>query len=234
MVAKPFRLIVTGASGRMGSRVAALAGSDKRLRVAARVYREAARAKDAIMPADLPLALRAADAIVDFSSPEASLGFAQDAARARKPIVIGTTGWTPAQRARLRALSRKTAIFLAPNFSVGVAVLCRVAHEAARLLPGYRASIVETHHTRKKDKPSGTALRLAEALERGRIPIVSRRIGDVIGDHALTLAGPFERLELSHNARSRDLFAKGALEAAVWLRGRRPGLYGMDDLLGLR
>jgi 4-hydroxy-tetrahydrodipicolinate reductase len=232
MSSKPLRLVVTGASGRMGTRVAALARKDRRLRVAARVSRAAG--KQTIAPAELSLALKAADAIVDFSSPAASISFAADAARARKPIVIGTTGWTSAQRARLRSLSKKTAIFLAPNFSVGVAVLCRVAREAARLLPGYSASIVETHHARKKDKPSGTALRVAEALERGRIPIKSRRIGDVIGDHALTLAGPFERLELAHSARSRDLFAKGALEAALWLRGRRPGLYGMDDMLGLR
>jgi 4-hydroxy-tetrahydrodipicolinate reductase len=120
-----------------------------------------------------------------------------------------------------------------------VALLTRLAAEAARGLPGYDAGIVETHHKAKKDAPSGTALRLAQAVRDGAgagaaVATASLRLGDVVGEHALTFAGPFERLTLSHSAESRDVFARGALDAALWLRRRKTGLYDMLDLLGPR
>ncbi|MBI3551496.1 MAG: 4-hydroxy-tetrahydrodipicolinate reductase [Elusimicrobia bacterium] len=223
---EPLRLIVVGAAGRMGSRVCALASADRRFRLAGRVLRStpARRLREIVCDAD---------AIVDFSAPAASLACAQAAAAARKAIVIGTTGWTPSQRLRLKALSRRAPILLSPNFSFGVNILYLLAKTASRLLPDHEAGVAELHHSLKKDAPSGTALALAAALGRGKVPIVSQRLGDAVGEHTLTLAGPSERLELTHRAHSRDVFALGALEAALWLRGKRPGLYAMKDLLGL-
>lgn len=227
---QPLRIVVCAPKGRMGSQVADLAEGDPRFVVAARAGRELSG--EALLEA-----LKDSDAAVDFSTPEAGVAFAAAAARAGCAFVCGTTGFTPSQRARLKAAARKVPVFLAPNFSIGVAVLYRAAALAARALKGYDAGIVETHHAAKRDAPSGTALRLAEAVKEARgdgreVPAVSQRLGTVIGEHTLTLAGPFERLELTHRAQSRALFAGGALEAALWLRGRKPGLYGMEDLVG--
>jgi len=228
--APPLRLAVCGASGRTGSRVAALAAADPRFALVARVDRAAAAA----------FAPKAADcdAVVDFSAPESAARFAGLCARARIPFVTGTTGLTDAQRAQVSAASRRIPVFAAPNFSRGVALLLHLAAEAARRLPGYDAAIVEAHHAGKRDAPSGTALKIARAVAdaRGPRPAVatsSLRLGGVVGEHALVFAGPDERFELVHRAESRDLFARGALEAALWCAKRKPGLYGMSDLLGL-
>lgn len=221
------RLLVCGASGRMGLRVLALASADDRFAISARVSRATADT--------LSESLGSADVVIDFSVPEASLRAAALCAQAKKPIAIGTTGFTKAQQEKLASLAGKTAIFLAPNFSPGVFVLGRLAAEAARALAGWDAAISETHHKTKKDAPSGTALSLAATVASARgggtVPSASLRVGDVVGEHTLTLAGPFERLELTHRAHSRDLFAAGALDAAAWLAGRKPGLYGMGDFL---
>lgn len=241
-MAAPLRVIIAGASGRMGLRVAALASGDARFQVMGRVRHKTPLdgfGPPAIEPGELRARLSEADALIDFSAPEASVAFARAAAQARKAAIIGATGFSQAQLAHLKAAARKTAVFLAPNFSPAVAVLFHLAKEAACLLPGFEAGIAEIHHRAKKDAPSGTAFLLAAAVRRGRkveaeIPAVSQRLGDVIGEHTLTLAGPNERLELTHRAHSRDVFARGALEAALWLRAKRPGLYGMTNLMGLK
>lgn len=225
----PLRLIVCGAAGRMGSRVVELAAADPRFSVAAGI-RRGARLEDYLAGADM---------LVDFSAPAASVSFAKAAARAGKASVIGTTGFSDAQRAELRSQSRRAPLFLAPNFSLGVAVLAHLAAQAARALEFYDAGVWELHHNAKKDAPSGTALALARGMMEARgdgrpVPAVSQRLGGAIGEHTVTLAGPFERLELTHRAQSRALFARGALEAALWLRGRKPGLYGMTDMIGPR
>lgn len=231
---KPLRVIVCGAAGRMGSRVAALAAGDERFALAGCLVRQA-QTQSPLAPTfsarELPGRLANADALIDFSSPEACAGFAAQAADARKTLVCGTTGLSQAQRRALERAAARTAVLYAANFSAGVAVLCALAREAARRLPAWDRGVVETHHKAKKDAPSGTALRLSKAA--GEAPILSQRLGDVVGEHTLTLAGPLERLELTHRAHSRDVFALGALEAALWLRGRKPGFYGMDDLLEL-
>lgn len=238
-MANRLRLIVCGANGRMGRRVLELAAGDARFELVAGVdlVRDGAGAVPLLSPEDLPLHVPRADALVDFSEPSGSLGFAQAAARGRKPIVIGTTGFSAAQAARLKALARRTPVFLSPNFSLGMNLLFHLARIAAAALPGYDAGVSETHHALKKDAPSGSALRLAEAVRRARprapVPVVSLRLGTVVGDHALSLAGPNERLELTHRAESRDAFVRGALQAALWVRGRRPGLYDMQEMLGL-
>ena len=214
----------------MGRQVAAVASSDPRFSIVGGVGLGTT--------AMLPGLLEHADVLVDFSAPDASIAFLQAARRAGVPAVIGTTGFTDRQKALLRGASRKIPVFFSPNMSPGMNLVFALARLAAGVLPRYDAAISESHHTRKKDAPSGTALRLAEAVREGRcggpaVPTVSIRAGDIVGDHTLLLAGPDERIELTHRAGSRSVFARGALEAALWLRGRQPGLYGMRDLLGL-
>jgi 4-hydroxy-tetrahydrodipicolinate reductase len=230
-VTTPLKIAVCGATGRTGSRVAALASTDPRFHLVARVDR--ARAAEFADEAG------AVCAVVDFSVPEATVHYAAACARAKVAFVTGTTGLNDVQRAQVAAAAKKVPVFSSPNFSRGVTLMAWLAAEAAKRLPGYDAAIVETHHKGKKDAPSGTAIRLAQAVRDGRgtgekVDVVSLRIADVVGDHELTFAGHFEQLKLSHHAESRDVFALGALEAALWLAKKKPGLYDMADLLGLR
>lgn len=217
---RTLRIVLSGATGRMGRAVAAAAAADGGVRVLGGVGRaEAGR---------LPGLLAAADAVIDFSLPAPALAAARACARARVPFVCGTTGFEPRQLAALKSLSRRTPVFWAPNMSLGMGVLADLAARAARALPGYQAAVIDVHHAAKRDAPSGSAKRLQAAL--GGAPAVSLRVGDVVGDHTVVIAGPGERLELVHRAHSREVFARGALAAARWLKGRRAGFYGMPDL----
>jgi 4-hydroxy-tetrahydrodipicolinate reductase len=231
MANAPLKVSVCGATGRTGSRVAALASTDPRFHLVSRVDR--ARA------AEFEDEAGAAAVVVDFTTPLSCVRFAAACAHAKVAFVTGTTGLNDVQRAQLAAAAKKVPVFASPNFSRGVTLMTWLAAEAAKRLPGYDAAIVETHHKAKKDAPSGTALRLARAVSDGRgsdekVETLSLRISDVVGDHELLFAGPFEILKLSHHAESRDVFAQGALEAALWLEGKKPGLYDMGDLLGLK
>ncbi len=231
MASSPLKIAVCGATGRTGSRAAALAAVDPRFHLAARVDR--ARA------AELEEEAGEYGAVIDFSTPESCVRFAAACARAKTPFVTGTTGLTVVQRAQLAAAAKRVPVFAAPNFSRGVTLMLHLAAETARRLADFDAAIVETHHKGKKDAPSGTALQLARAIQEARastaaVPTASLRLGDAVGDHALTFAGPYERLDLVHRAESRDVFARGALEAALWTAKKKPGLYDMLDLLGLR
>lgn len=223
----PLKIAVCGASGRTGSRVAALAALDPRFQLTGRVGRKSAAA------------FENCGAVIDFSVPEAAVRFAAACARAQVPFVSGTTGLTGVQRAQLTAASKKIPVFFAPNFSRAMTLMTHLASETARRLPGYDAAIVETHNKGKKDAPSGTALRLAQSVMEGRgddepVPTSSLRLADVAGEHSLVFAGGAERLEFFHRAESRDVFARGALEAALWTASRRPGLYDMLDMMGLK
>jgi len=202
--------------------------------------------------------LAGADVAIDFTRPAASLTHARACARLGVPLVIGTTGHDAAGRRELEALARSAAVVLAPNMSLGVNLLLRLAELAARALPAsYDAEIFEAHHRDKVDAPSGTALALGTAVasargttldesavyvrhgdagarRAGAIGFSVLRAGDIVGEHRLVFAGPGERLELAHLAQDRSGFARGALAAARWLAaGRKPGLYGMHDVLGL-
>ena len=198
------------------------------------------------------------DAVIDFTAPSASVAHAQLAAIHGKALVIGTTGLDTAQAQAIRDAARKAPIVWAPNMSLGVTVLLSLVEEAARLLGAdYDIEVLEMHHRHKVDAPSGTALALGEAAAAGRgidlqaksqrvrdghtgarrtgdIGFASLRGGDVVGDHTVFLAAPGERIELSHRASSRQIFARGAVRAACWASGRAPGLYDMKDVLGLK
>lgn len=233
------RLVVCGVLGRMGARVAALAEVDRRFRLAAGVLPRPSGAEaryPLLAESELRSRLADADVVIDFSTPEASVRYAELAAKANTPLVVGTTGRSPAQEEAVRAAAKKAPLFVAANFSPGMNLLLHLARLSAAALPEWDAAILDVHHKAKKDAPSGTAKALAESVRAAdaKAPTVaSLRAGDVVGDHTLLLAGPEERLELTHRAHSRDVFARGALEAAYWLRGRKPGLYGMADLLRL-
>jgi len=197
------------------------------------------------------------DVVIDFSLPQALDALFDAVERLAKPVVIATTGLSAHHRTRIEALAQKVPLVAAPNYSTGVAVLYHLAERASALLKEFDLEIVEMHHRNKIDAPSGTALGLAEAAARGRkldarehavygreghpgartadeIGIMTLRGGDVIGDHTLMLAGLGERLELSHKASDRALFARGALRAARFVaKQSKPGRYGMNDVLGL-
>ena len=238
------RLLLTGAGGQTGSRVLALAKADETFRVAGRLGQE---------DRDWP----AADALIDFSVPEQTARVARRCAEAGLPLINGTTGLTGNQQATVSEAARAVPVVQSGNFSAGVTVLSALVERAAALLPeGYDIEIEETHHRRKKDAPSGTALLLGEAAARGRgttlqsaavyarqgraegralgeIGFAVRRGGGVFGEHEVALMAEEEVLTLGHSALGRDVFARGALHAARWAQGRAPGLYGMREVLGL-
>jgi 4-hydroxy-tetrahydrodipicolinate reductase len=196
-------------------------------------------------------------AIIDFTSPAATVEFAGLAANARIVHVIGTTGLNDDQEAALRAAARHATIIKAGNMSLGVNLLAAITRKVAEALDAdYDIEIVEMHHRHKVDAPSGTALMLGAAAAAGRnvslasqsarardghtgerrsgdIGFASLRGGDVVGDHTVVFAGPGERIELTHRASDRSIFARGAVKAALWGHGRSPGLYAMTDVLGL-
>jgi 4-hydroxy-tetrahydrodipicolinate reductase len=257
------RVCVVGALGRMGEHVrAALAETDD-LALGAALESPGHPGLGTPLEAgvavgsDLAKALASCDVAIDFSVPASSLAFLRAAAQARVPSVVGTTGFSEAERAEIGGLAARVPLLVAPNFSVAVNVLAHLVERAAGLLgPGFDAEIVELHHGAKRDAPSGTALRLARAVAEGRasggearfvleragetgarppgaIGIQSLRGGDNPGEHTVLFLGSGERLELVHRAATRDHFARGAVRAARWILGRPPGLYGMEQVLGL-
>ena len=184
-------------------------------------------------------AVRICDVAIDFSHADTIAEICAAALQHRKPLVIGTTGHSTEQRGTIEESARSLPIVFASNFSIGVNVLFWLTRKAAEQLGGdFNVAIVETHHKMKKDAPSGTAKTLAQVLKATRktkreIPIRSIREGDVVGEHTVNFTGPGERLELTHRAASREIFARGALRAAEWIISQPPGLYSMQDVLGL-
>lgn len=255
-------VIINGAGGRMGATLVRLVQADTELALAG-VVEPSPRAQG-LEGLGCPFGGSLAEVwpkvkgavVIDFTTPEASLATARLAGETGSPAVIGTTGFTPAQLDELRASAKQVPLFWAPNMSVGVNVLLAVLPELVRKLgPAYDLEVMEIHHNKKKDAPSGTALKLAECLagargwdlvEKGRfcregiigerprdeLGVQTLRGGDVVGDHTIYFFGPGERIEVTHRAHSRETFAQGALRAAKWLAGQKPGtLYSMADML---
>ncbi len=242
----PLQILLNGAKGRMGQTIAAAAGGMDA------VVRAATDVGD-----DLSAGIVDCDVVIDFSSPQATGQVLELSHAHRKPVVIGTTGHDAREKARLLTLAGRVPCVWAGNFSVGVNLLFALTRRAAGVLgPDYDAEIVEMHHRFKKDAPSGTATRLVEiileerkadraALRHGRsgltgerapgeIGIHALRGGDVVGDHTVVFAALGERLELTHKAADRTIFARGALRAAHWVLSQKPGVYDMQDVLGLK
>ena len=183
---------------------------------------------------DDPLPLIAkAEALIDFTTPALSVELAALAAQARIVHVIGTTGFSDDDDAKIRAAARHAVIVKSGNMSLGVNLLAALVKQAAKALPGFDLRIFEMHHRNKVDAPSGTALMLGNASERNDVEYASLRGGTVVGEHQVILAGPHERVVLSHSRRGSNDLRAGALAAAKWGQGRKPGLYAMADVLGL-
>lgn len=254
-------IIIMGAAGRMGKTLTELVNADEALRLVAVIERpdtpviaglDCIQGSDAatILP-QVPTAV-----VVDFTAPEASLTTARVAAATGNPLVIGTTGFTEEQKKELADIATRVPVFMAPNMSVGVNVLLKILPELTRLLgDSYDVEMVELHHNRKKDSPSGTALGIAECLaeakgwnlpevacfhregiigERPKVQIGVQAVrgGDVVGVHTVYFMGVGERIEVTHQAHSRANFALGALRAAAWLPMQKAGrIYSMMDVL---
>lgn len=263
-MADTLRVVVSGASGRMGSTLARLIAEEPGLELRGGVDREERDAHLSAYPEIRPAERAAdmladADVVIDFSAPAflRALLQAQGEALRGKALVVGTTGLDAADERLLDEQASRTAVLTAANFSVGVNLLLALAEQAARALgEEYDVEIVEAHHRRKEDAPSGTALALGEAVAAGREVELSRvrrdgrsgrpgarpagelgfhavRGGNVVGEHQVLFLGDMDRVVLSHHASDRALFAHGALRAARWIAGRDPGRYQMRDVLGL-
>ena len=235
-MADPVRLLIHGASGRMGQALLRLSTELEQVEVVAAVQRKVGqRVVDGtpFFAASELHGVPAFDVAIDFSLPEAFDAMLALCVERGAGFVSGTTGLSDTQRAALEAASARIPLLWAANFSLGVAVLDELVERAAAALPGWDYDIVEAHHARKLDAPSGTALALGAAAGRGGAhpryaPI---RAGDIVGEHLVQFTGTGERLELVHRAGNRDIFARGALHAATRLRGKPPGAYRLRDLL---
>jgi 4-hydroxy-tetrahydrodipicolinate reductase len=242
------RVIITGSKGRMGRALLACASHHSELEVIGQIDQGD----------DISTIIAPCDVVVDFSSHTATSAIAALCAKQKKSLVIGTTGHSDEDRSQITKFAAEIPMVLSSNYSTGVNALFWLTRKAAEILgPGYDLEVVEMHHRLKKDAPSGTARSLAEVLadvrhqqlarvarhgregivgERtaGEIGIHSVRGGDVVGDHTVIFATNGERVELTHKASSRDTFANGALRAAAWVVKQTPGLYDMQDVLGLK
>lgn len=264
------KIIIVGAGGRMGRTLTRLVHQTDGCKVGGGLEVEGSPYLGADMGelaglgnidvaiSDDPLPLFvAADGVLDFTIPSASVQFAGIAAQARIVHVIGTTGFSEADEAKIDAAARHATIVKSGNMSLGVNLLAALARKvAAALDEDFDIEVLEMHHRHKIDAPSGTALLLGEAAAEGRevslnqrsikvrdgitgardagdIGFATLRGGGVVGEHSVIFAGQSERIELSHRAENRDLFAEGAVKAALWAQGRGPGLFSMTDVLGL-
>ena len=250
----PVRLIVAGCAGRMGREIVAAAAGDPDVQVVGGTRRpgsEAPRGIDSVE--DVADVLPNGDVVVDFTTPEATLGCARAAAAAGKAVVVGTTGLTGPQIDELRELSKRAPVLYSRNMSIGVNALLELLPLLAKALPGYDVEITEAHHRHKKDAPSGTALALGEAVagalganlgevaNHGREGIEPRQPGEIgfhairaggnAGEHWVLFADEGEQIQVVHRAYSRRTFAIGAIRAAKWLAGKPAGFYTMADLL---
>jgi len=262
---------VTGAAGRMGSRIINVLSTSEGIALCSALERKGQPliGQDAGGPAgvpatgvmisdDLSAAVNSADVLIDFTVPEVSLQNLRVCAEYGRPMVIGSTGFTKDQLAEAKKLVHAIPCVLSPNMSVGVNVCFKVLADIAKILgPDFDVEIVESHHRMKKDAPSGTAVRMGEVVAaalgrdyrktakyhregitgertKDEIGMQTIRGGDIVGEHTVYFIGMGERIELTHRAHTRDMFARGAVRAAKWVVGKKPGLYDMQDVLGLR
>ena len=253
----PVRIALLGAGGRMGAAVLEAAAGRSDVQVMAALVRPGSEMRGweyrgLKYSSDVAAALLEADVLLDFSLPESTALALTACVAAGKPLVTGVTGMDAPLKAAIEAAGRKIPVLAAPNMSIGVALLTRMAEQAAKLLgPEFDVEIAEAHHRHKKDAPSGTALALGESVARARgIPAPGKghdrsgtrqpgsigysvvRAGDIVGEHTVLFAGAGERLELSHRAQSRQTFAQGALAACHWIAGKPAGVYALADTLG--
>ncbi|MDR0800386.1 MAG: 4-hydroxy-tetrahydrodipicolinate reductase [Endomicrobium sp.] len=256
------KITVCGAAGRMGQAILAIAKSDEDVEIVGALEYERSRAIGAGDPIissinNLEKFLSETNVLIDFTNPDSALKNLETAKEYKIPVVIGTTGFNEEQKKKISEISKSIPIVFSPNMSAGVNILFKLVEAVAKKIPDYDIEIVELHHNKKKDSPSGTAAKLAEIAassigrdindvgvygrhsadalrKKDEIGVHSVRAGDIVGDHTVYFAGPGERIELTHRAHSRDTFAAGAVRAAKWVASRKTGLYDMADVLSLK
>ncbi|GHT59504.1 4-hydroxy-tetrahydrodipicolinate reductase [Endomicrobiia bacterium] len=256
------KITVCGAAGRMGQAIVLIAKIDSDIQIAGALEYDGSKAIGTGCPAiasvnNVEKFLVETDVVIDFTNPESTLKNLETAKKYNTPFVIGTTGFSEDQRKRIAEISNSIPVVFSPNMSVGVNILFKLVEVVAKKIPDYDIEIVELHHNKKKDSPSGTAVKLSEVAassigknigdigvydrhsldtirKKDEIGVLSVRAGDIVGEHTVYFAGPGERIELTHRAHSRDTFARGAVRAARWVRGKEPGLYDMSDVLNLK
>jgi len=257
------KVIVCGACGRMGGRIIDILSQDEQIELVGAIEAKGHKALGAqVTPKvkvtdNLEKIIDRGEVVIDFTNPRASLENLEVASRFKKAMVIGTTGHTEEERKLVIEKAKTIPLLMAPNMSLGVNLLFELVEGVARVLKGYDVEIIEAHHNRKKDAPSGTAAKLAENITQvlklnlkevgvyGRkgmvgprkpqeIGVHAVRAGDIVGEHTVIFAGTGERLELTHRAHSLDCFARGAIEASKWIVRQPPGFYDMQDFLGLK
>ncbi|MFH1093142.1 MAG: 4-hydroxy-tetrahydrodipicolinate reductase [Candidatus Omnitrophota bacterium] len=233
-------IAVIGCCGKMGKRIIALAKNDRELKLRAALEREGHPELGSIIEgvriSDNINCIKNADVVIDFTPIPQKRELLDAVVRFKKYLVIGTTGLNPAQVQEIEKTAAYAAILYSPNMSVGVNLLFNLIKEAAAKLKNYNVRIKEAHHIHKKDSPSGTAKKIAEIItdktQKKVTDIEAIREGEIIGDHEVTFESSLDTIVLKHSAKTRDIFAQGALDAAIWLYGKPAGLYSMQDVLG--
>ena len=230
------KIIVTGALGRMGKRIIELAEKDPNISVVGRIEIKADPTHNIV--SNIKEVKSDYDCIIDFTAPEATMNYLKAARDAKKAIVVGTTGLSDKNIAEIKSAASSIPVVFSPNMSVGVNVFFNLVKRASSLLSGYNPSITEAHHIHKKDKPSGTAKKIAEIVKEesgvSDIPTESVREGEIVGDHEITFESEVDTIKISHSAKTRDIFVLGALKAAKFLAGKNEGFYSMSDVLGIK
>ena len=222
------KICVGGSNGKMGSRIIELAKEGKAFDVTGQFD----------MGDDPKAAIENSDCLIEFTSPEATINHLGICLELGKPIVIGTTGLSDTEKEAIKEASNKIPVVFSPNMSIGVNLLFKMVSDAVKILGhGYTAEIVEAHHEHKKDSPSGTAKEIARIIKDskggGDVHIDSIREGEIVGEHTITFDSEFDMIEITHSAKTRDIFAKGALVAAKFAAGKPAGFYTMKDVLGI-
>lgn len=222
------RLCVSGSKGKMGARIIELAKEDKGFEVASQFD----------MGDDAKAAIENCDCLIEFTSPEATMKHLAICKELKKTIIVGTTGLSAAQIAEIEAASKDIPVVFSPNMSIGVNLLFKMISDAAKILgSGYSVDIVEAHHEHKKDAPSGTAKEMARVVKDsgccGNVHIDSIREGEIVGEHTITFDSELDMIEITHSAKTRDIFVRGALTAAKFAAGKPAGFYTMKDVLGI-
>jgi len=243
-------IVICGVCGKMGKRIAVLASQDKDISIVGATEVQGCsfvgvnlgkhlnmQNLGVIISNDLEDSIKITDCVVDFTSPQATIANLEVARKHGKPIVIGTTGFSIKQIEKIKKISKETPVLFSPNMSVSVNLLFDLVRKTAQLLGrNYTVRMEEIHHVHKKDKPSGTGKLLAEIIKSERkdlkdVPIESIRKGEVVGDHKVIFDSDQDTIEITHKAKTRDIFAMGALSACKFLSGKTKGLYDMKDVL---
>ncbi len=223
------KICVSGSEGKMGSRIIELAKEDTELEIAAEFD----------LGGNAEAGITASDCLIDFTSPEATLKHLTLCEKLKKPIVIGTTGLSEEDRAKIKEASANIPVVISANMSEGVNLLFKLIEDTSKVLGNeYEISILEAHHTEKKDSPSGTAKEMERIVKNIKGPdadvvISSVREGEIVGEHTITFESETDIVEITHSAKTRDIFASGALKAAKFIAGKKSGLFTMKDVLAL-